>query len=400
MGEGYLHVRSEPQATVASLVELAVASDDPAELIATAGSELGRPLGLVDQSGRILGRAPSDDLGERAVSIARAAARNPLIAPPGWSVTRLVCRRLRFGALAIGDAAGDPNPIVRLLPTLLTDQLRRATLVRLQRAAFVRRLVTPPLPPDHLVRREAAELGIELADAYWPAVLTWRLGTLAPEAIDSVERGALALAERTLSAQLAGRLVLLHPVGAPSTDDRGSAAAWFAEAARLAAEVAPTSRAQAIAADEPAGVDGLSAATRRLARLAGLARADRRPALAWAREYALDELLAGQVDADVARRFVDTQVGALLAFDREHGTNLLGVVEAGLDFPRHDRAARRCFMHRNTFRHRLGQAAMLLDGRLDRPEQRLAVHVAIKLHRTAPPPAADVGPAPRRPPRR
>jgi DNA-binding PucR family transcriptional regulator len=38
-------------------------------------------------------------------------------------------------------------------------------------------------------------------------------------------------------------------------------------------------------------------------------------------------------------------------------------------------------MHRNTFRHRLRQAARLAGDPLDDPERRLALHVALKLHR-------------------
>jgi purine catabolism regulator len=76
---------------------------------------------------------------------------------------------------------------------------------------------------------------------------------------------------------------------------------------------------------------------------------------------------------------VEDCLGPLIAWDREHGSDLLRVLEAALDFPRHDRAASRCFMHRNTFRHRLRQATELLEDDLSHPDVRLAVHVALKL---------------------
>ena len=57
-------------------------------------------------------------------------------------------------------------------------------------------------------------------------------------------------------------------------------------------------------------------------------------------------------------------------------------------------------MHRNTFRHRLHQTAEVLGATLDDPDERLAVHVALKLQRllaalderaaAAAPPAGDV----------
>ncbi|MCW3007232.1 MAG: hypothetical protein JWP17_1858, partial [Solirubrobacterales bacterium] len=62
-------VASDHSAILSSLVELAVCSDDPAALVAAAGAELERPLGLVDLSGAMLGRAPADEAGDRAVSI-------------------------------------------------------------------------------------------------------------------------------------------------------------------------------------------------------------------------------------------------------------------------------------------------------------------------------------------
>jgi hypothetical protein len=45
-------------------------------------------------------------------------------------------------------------------------------------------------------------------------------------------------------------------------------------------------------------------------------------------------------------------------------------------------------MHRNTFRHRLKQATDVLGDDLEDPDVRLAVHVALKLRRALPAPAA------------
>jgi hypothetical protein len=75
------------------------------------------------------------------------------------------------------------------------------------------------------------------------------------------------------------------------------------------------------------------------------------------------------------------------------------VLEAALDFPRHDLAASRCFMHRNTFRHRHQQATEKLGYSLEDPDVRLAVHVALKLRNVLPRPERAATSGPRRDPR-
>lgn len=390
-----MDVASDNHEAIASLVELAVSTDEPATLIAATGAELNRPLGLVDLSGTMLGRAPADGEGERAVSIARAAARAAVNAPSGWTLMPLATQRVRLGVLAVGPRAEpshDESRILRLLPALLTDQLRRQALMRLQRVAFVRRLVSSPALTAHRARREAAELGVDLADAYWIAILAWHAGAIRPGVVEALQAEAVSRAEHAFTAQLDDHLVLLHPAW-PGRDAR--AAEWFEDVATLACALCPAASVRAIAAQRPADLDALSPQAGHLAHLALLgARPDNGRLLSWSQEYALDDLLADQVAPEAARQFVEAQIGPLIAWDGEHGTSLLAVVEAGLDFPRQDRAAQRCFMHRNTFRHRLAQATELLGNRLAWPEGRLAVHVAIKIHRVLGSPAG--APAPRR----
>jgi hypothetical protein len=100
---------------------------------------------------------------------------------------------------------------------LLAEQLYRAELVRARLAALVRRLVGEPEAGLPAVRREAAELGLRLADAYWPAVMAWRHMAPREDIVEAIEResvqdGAFAVGR--------GRgMVLLHP-GA-------GALAWF-----------------------------------------------------------------------------------------------------------------------------------------------------------------------------
>jgi PucR C-terminal helix-turn-helix domain/GGDEF-like domain len=373
-------VARDSHGTLEALVDVAVASDDSRQLIAAAGLGLGRPLGLVSAEGEPLAFTPEGDAGQRALAVARAAARNRFAAPPGWRVVSLVQHSSRLGFLAVGPrgpAGAETGGVLAVLPALLADQLRRAALIRIQRAAFVRRLVgDPPLTP-HRARHEAAELGIRLAPVYWPAVLAWRSGAAAPEALERVEREARRLADGSLTALLDGHLALLHP-------DPDAAPEWFRQVAALARALAPASRAHAIAAAGPAGLGDLSTQVAGLARLHRFGpRSDGDQPLTWARDYALDGLLDGRVEPAAAIDFVERQLGPLIEWDRQHGTDLLGVLEAALDFPRHDRAAQRCFMHRNTFRHRLRHATELLGERMEGADARLAVHVALRLRRLA-----------------
>jgi hypothetical protein len=371
-----------------SLVHLAVASDDPRRLLAAAGEVMRQPLGLASAAGQPLAFTPDDGAGRGALAVAAAAARSRP-SPPGWRVISLVHRSSPLGFLAVRtDGPSDPgmSGVLAVLPSLLADQLRRAALVRLHRAAFVRRLVSePPLAP-HRARREAAELGIQLTAAYWPAIVAQQAGTH-PELLEHVEDEAHRLAEGSLTTLLNGHLVLLHP-------GSREAAGWFREVTAVARKLAPTSQARAIAADRAVDVADLSATIASLLRLHRFGpRVAGDPLLTWPREYALDGLLYGRVEPAAGTEFVDRHVGPLIAWDRQHGTDLAGVLEAALDFPRHDRAAERCFMHRNTFRHRLRQATELLGEDLESPEVRLAVHVALKLRRL---PGAANGGTPRR----
>jgi purine catabolism regulator len=83
------------------------------------------------------------------------------------------------------------------------------------------------------------------------------------------------------------------------------------------------------------------------------------------------------------RSFVKQCVGPLIAHDERHGSTLAETLELALEHPRRDDAARAAYMHRNTFRRRLQQALDLVGADLDDPDQRLTLHVALKLHRVS-----------------
>jgi sugar diacid utilization regulator len=98
----------------------------------------------------------------------------------------------------------------------------------------------------------------------------------------------------------------------------------------------------------------------------------------WARRDSLAGLLE-RLDPRYVSAFVQGQLGGLQAYDHEHGTNLQRVLELALDHDSRNNAARAAFMHRNTFRRQLGRALELIDVDLDSPEERLELHLALKL---------------------
>jgi sugar diacid utilization regulator len=387
------HDPGDALGSVASLVRMAVSSDDPAPFLEVAATVVGRPLGLAGASGEPLGHAPDDDEGRRALAVARAAARHHLVAPPGWQIARLAHASTTLGFLAVGgcgEVGATSEAVADMLPALLSDQLQRMALVRAQRGAFERRLVTEPATSSDRVRREAADAGLTVSAAYWPAVLTWRHVTPPAAVVATVEREARSRKAGAAIVALDGRLVLLYPADEASPAQAADAWEWFRAVVDDARRLAPSARAQAIATHSAVELNRVSAEVAALVEDARFApRADEARPVVSTRRFALDRLLSRSVGAVEARAYVDDCIGRLVTWDLGHRKNLLSVLEAALDFPRHDRAAESCYMHRNTFRRRLHQALRILGDDLDDPDVRLAVHVALKLRKVPlRPPAA------------
>jgi hypothetical protein len=377
---------------VATLVRLAVQDDDSQPLIAAAAAELGRPLGLVAPTGEPLGHAPDDAAGRTAQAIAAGiAARSAASVPPGWRVVRLVAAHSRRAILAVGPDRSPPRdvePLLDLIVVLLGDQLVRAALRRGQAASFLRRLVSEPGLSAKRAREEASAVGLDIPAAYWPAVLSWGAGPPAADIVERIDREARRLHRGGLTAASNGRVVLLHPGdgGAPSV------MSWLEHVVAQARRAAPHARPQVVAGEAPVALEDLCASVARLRRLSGYGSgAEPGRSVVAARQYALERLLGEALAPEETRSFVDDLLGGLITWDREHRSDLLRVLEAALDSPRHDQAALRCYMHRNTFRLRLRKALLVLGDDFEDPGVRLAVHVALKLrHVTAR--ATDRGP--------
>jgi DNA-binding PucR family transcriptional regulator len=282
---------------------------------------------------------------------------------------------------------------------LLADQLQRVALLRARTSELLRRLVSDSEVGPARARREAARCGLVLADAYWPAILGWRGRPPRQEVAEAIDREARVDESGALSVTLPGRTVLLHPSDAARAGTE--ALDWFRQVAGRAQRLAPTARPQVIVGERQLMLTELSAGFAELDALwrMGPRAEDDRP-LVSVRHYALDRLLVRTADIPEASEFVRQQIGPLIAWDRRHQTDLLNVLEVGLDVPRHDAAAARCFMHRNTFRHRFRHATKILGDNLEDSEVRLAVHVALKLRRALEPSQARRNPSgPGEPPR-
>lgn len=381
--------------SLTSLIGVAVHSDDSARLVAAASLLARQPLALVGEHGEPLGHAPDGAEGRRALAVARAAVHNRLVDAAGWRIVPIVRDSSPLGFLAIGtsqesDAA--TRVLLDVLPELVEEQLQRIALLQAQRGAFVRRLLSDRGFGVAEARREARDLGMDLADAYWPAILTWHGVTPPGSVVEGLARDALSLADGSFTAVLSRRIVLLHPRRAAAGDEGGDPLDWMQEIVRRARALAPSFPAQAIVGEAAVELGSVSAGVAELDALRRLGpRVEGEPLVVSARGYALERLLWDNLDASAARRFVDEQLGPLVGWDREHRTDLLSVLEADLDYPRHDQAARSCFMHRNTFRHRAHQARDVLGDPLEDPDVRLSVHVALKLRRLLAGPSSEDG---------
>jgi PucR family transcriptional regulator, purine catabolism regulatory protein len=243
-------------------------------------------------------------------------------------------------------------------------------------------------PTAKRVRRGLARRPGRGTRAYRPGLLCWVGAAPADHLIERMRRAALAWDPRTRLLSVGDRAQALvvaedSPEG-PSRERVEAAVHSVVEAAR---GVQPDIEIHAVIGDRVTSRERLPVEVAQLTRLArhageGVVRA-RRHSLAW--------LLEG-LDARAASVFVEEQLGGLRAYDREHGTNLQRVLELALDHENRNEAARAAFMHRNTFRRRLGKAVELIDADLASPEQRLAVHVALKLRALLSSPGAPSAP--------
>jgi sugar diacid utilization regulator len=237
---------------------------------------------------------------------------------------------------------------------------------------------TPPSAPTG-APRGAPGSTLRVKGAYRPCLLTWARGRPTEALIERMRRAALASDRRSLLVPLdrATQVLLLaeDSAGRPNAEGVGQAVHSVVDAVRA---LRPDARIHAVVGERMAPGERLANAAGRLRRLARRAPARPDNDVVWARRCSLASLL-DTLDPRQAAAFVEEQLAGVRAYDREHGTNLQRVLELALDHPNRSMAASAAFMHRNTFRRQLGKALELAEVDLGDPEERLALHVALKL---------------------
>jgi hypothetical protein len=385
------------------LVRLASASDSPEDLVAAASHALGRPLVLMDKRGAPLVASPPSTRLDAPVGTLTAGTRNGT-APAGWRVLPITHGGEPLAVLAVrecgmreGMRETEPHGLLDLVLSLLGEQLVRAALTGAmrgeRRAALLRRLVTDESITAADIRAQARAAELHLADCYWPALLLWTVGHPGPRTLTELHGKAQHL-PGTITVLLGNEtVILLIPARGPGEPSRETVHTELGRLVRHARQLGHRD-VHAIADEWSVGVPDIPARVGRLLRLQRyLSHTCGRTLVRSARSFGLDCLLAEGLDRRRAEDFLHWRLCRLLRHDLEQGTDLAQVLELALDFPRRDDAAHAGYMHRNTFRRHLNQALELVDTDLTDPDERLALHVALKLRRLldVPQRGADLG---------
>jgi PucR C-terminal helix-turn-helix domain len=361
----------------------------PEGLVSAASHELGRRLVLLDLTGKPMAYAGPATGAEPELAALRAAISSAAEPPLGWRLVSIESGSELLAFLAVSPvdtSRPEECALLDLVVSMLGDKLRGATLtnaVRAERqAALTRRLVTDHAITPAGLRGAARAAGMRLADFYLPALLVWTSGHPGPRTLAEVDAEAQRRAAGSITAPLDGAtIVVLFP-------DRVSGTIGHRPPQRLVGDLVShirrlghrnvrgiTGEASVRLATLAAGVGELLRLRHYLSQLAG----DR--LVLPAQSFALDRLLSESLDRQPALAFLDGTIGGLLRHDADRGSDLAHILELALDFPRRDDAAHAGYMHRNTFRRRLNHALELVEADLEDPDDRLALHVALKLRR-------------------
>jgi purine catabolism regulator len=390
-----------------TFTELAVEGASPDEVVQQIGRMSGCPVILENLAHQVLtyaqaGADPSvllDGWEGRSRSV-RTSGRTSYDERSGWLTTVVGARGHDWGRLVL--ACNDPGPVPRLsmlleraASTLALNRLVERDRDSLERQTH-RTLLTAILShgqPASEVALRARALGVTL-DGRRLVGLVMRLRTSAhPTALETqarlrelTDQAAAAIRDRRLSA-LIGTLDE-HSVGlllALGPQDREDAALdGFAERVRRLAE-RPTSP---TAADGYVIAVGTSVGAVRDARrslLEAVQVADaavRQPAGPAAYHRLVDVRLRGLLHLlrDDARlqTFVERELGPLLAYDAERGTDLVRMLTVYVESGRNKSAAAdAAHLSRPSFYERLHRIERILSVDLDSVESCLALHVAL-----------------------
>lgn len=381
--------REELAARIGRLVGVATRTEQIAELLAAGSAELRRPLAIVDANGAHVAGHPATGGGREALLAAQAAARRggePAAGQTAWLIRPVLAGERLLGYMSVGGQpppAGSEQALLDALCALFAGSLQRAALataVRAERArALRRRLITDPGLTTAVAAEQARAVGIVLAERYWPAILVCEAGELDEVTLSGIADLAQRFGPESVVVPFDDHMaVVLLPDVAPGQ----RALPTLEHMVRFARGRLAPQGARGIAGERSVGLPELPAVVRGLERLrhypqhesAALSVVD-------AGRFALNRLFYESLDRPYAAEFVRAQIGSIIAYDREHDTDLAETLQAALDHLNRDEAARAVSMHRNTFRRHLKQAVELVGVDLDDPDERLALHVALRLRR-------------------
>lgn len=378
--------RARVEGALGRLVVLGTQSDHVAGLLAFLSSTLRRPVAVADRLALPVACAPPGALDAATLAGALAAP-----AAPGapWRVLPLHGRDEPAGFLVLRaepPPAPEEHALIEVARALIADQLRRAAMTARmldeRRGALKRRVVGDvQLTPAEL-RAETARARMTLADDYRPAIVSWDRG----EAADELLTEADALVHRHAPDHVAVRhdartLVVLVAEEPGATEHETRARALVEEVVELVRRHLAGARVRGLLASAGVPLADVAARVEELRRLALYLERRQAPLEGDVQSestFAFLRLLEA-VDRRRAAAFVVSELGPLLSYDRAHGAHLTDVLEIALDMSNRTDAARAAYMHRNTFRRNLEQAKTLLGTDLADPDERLAVHVALKL---------------------
>lgn len=381
--------REELAAKIGRLIGMATRSEQIGELLAAGSAELRRPLAIVDANGAHLAGAPATGRGREAFLAAQAAARRGGGRGAGqtaWLIRPVLAGEQLLGYVSVGgqpQLTGSEQALLDALCSLFAGQLQRAALataVCAERArALRRRLITDPGLTPAAAAEQAHIAGIALADRYWPAILVCEAGELDEVTLRGIADLAQRFGPESVVVPFDDRMaVVLLPDVAPGRQ----ALPTLEHMVRLARGRPALHGVHGIAGETSVGLPELPAVVRSLERLRRYPQHESGAlSVVDAGRFALNRLFHESLDRPYAAEFVRAQVGPIIAYDREHHTDLAETLQAALDHPNRDEAARAVSMHRNTFRRHLKQAITLVGIDLDDPDERLALHVALRLRR-------------------
>ena len=375
---------------IGALIDVATASESIRDLVAAGGRELGRPLAVFDRHGTPVARYPSGSKGRTAVEAGLPFARGGQASGrphESWIVTPLDAGGARVGSIAVRDEPEHTpadRALLEALDSLLAGRLHRESLAEAVQAERARaigyRLITDP---DFAAAGADAvrAAGIELVERYWPALLVWERGELPASAVQGIEdlarrhaRGSLVVAEEHLA------LVVLLADEPPANWQ--TVQTVLEDIVRYLRRRLGQRRVYGLTGETSLTPAEVPARVRSLERLRRYPPRDDEPlAVIGARRFALNRLFFEGLDRARAVEFVRSQIGAVIAHDAAHRTDLVDTLQAALDYPNRDEAAHAAHMHRNTFRRHLNQAVELVGVDLRDPDERLALHVALRLRR-------------------